>query len=338
MILEFKKGLGENKFPEGEITQGWIDNLSPCDLVNPFSCDDPRMVIDPRTLDRPILAGEEAYWPHFLDAIRFVYLAKNRISFTNKTACNDMSDYKLDFIDYSGGYVSEAIKKKYRVSRVDQLAELVHTDYPTDLVNDQIKWLKGDGAKIDKSLFSKKNHKVFTDGIVLMSHLAGWAVHTVSPSVFAGKYLHRVARPEEVAHAIANDKMDCPEYIREALRMFTDLEAGRLNQNTFTMYEEGCPNHPENRPMHSAVAAMSLICSVMFDCTDSQVNETRKGAANVADGRTAAFVHTINSNRQGLHDGEEMMAKILPDWLTQFGANKEAVIEKITRVRTPWLS
>lgn len=336
MILEFKKGLGNNKF-DGLITQEWIDNLEPCDLVNPFAYNDPRVLIDPRELPKPIQAGEDAYWNHFVDALRFTYLAKNKVRFTNKAACNDMKDFKSDQVDYSDGYVSEVIKKKHRVARVDQLSELVHTDYPTDLVNDLIKWLKADGAKVDKSLWNKKNHKVFTDGIVLIAHLTGWAVHTASPTVFAGKYHKKVARPEEVAHAIVNGKMDAPEWVIDALEAYTDVEAGRANQHTFTMYEEGCPNHPENDPMHSAVGAMAMIARVMFALTDGQTNQSKKHAVNIADGRTAAFVHTINSNRSGLWLGEEIISKVLPDWLAQYGANKEAVIEKIKQSRTNWI-
>ena len=336
--IRFKKGAGDNVIPEGGLSQEWIDGMKPCDLVNPFAHDSKRVVVHHSVLPDPIHPEDDRFWNELVDTARFVYLSKNKISFNNKVACNDMSDYKVPHIDFSDGYLSQCMSKDLRIRNIHTLAEAVHQDYPTQFITDLILWLKKDGAKVRKDLFGQKAYKVFTDGIVLISHMAGWATHTASPSVFAAKYARGVVRPEEFIHLWAKGLVDVPEWVNDQLEALCNKSAIIKNPHSFTMYPEGCPNHPEDTPMHSAVASMSLLCKVIFEANELQENECDKNALGVAMGRTAAGVHYPSSNKNGLWFGEEIISKILPDWLAQFGADKEAVIRTIEEKRTPWLA
>ncbi|EOD38101.1 hypothetical protein EMIHUDRAFT_200551 [Emiliania huxleyi CCMP1516] len=65
-------------------------------------------------------------------------------------------------------------------------------------------------------------------------------------------------------------------------------------------------------------------------------------AADAASGAAGAHeegpgcVHYDSDNRVGLSIGQEVIARRLPDFLAQFGADRDAVRRKIEQVRTDW--
>ena len=72
-----------------------------------------------------------------------------------------------------------------------------------------------------------------------------------------------------------------------------------------------------------------------MDLTPEQLAEARKLDYAVAHFDMAG-VHYETDNRAGLALGQEVIAKQLPEYLAQFGADPEAVKAKIEKVRHDW--
>merc|ERR1719189_2443768 len=97
----------------------------------------------------------------------------------------------------------------------------------------------------------------------------------------------------------------------------------------FTAYtDSGSPKHPSYPAMHSAASSASLWLPVVMKLTDEQVAEARRVDWAVSRFRTVAGVHYDSDNRAGLTIGQAMVAAALPEFLTEFGANKSVVEEK----------
>lgn len=329
--MYFKKGLGDNVKPE-IMTQAWIDALLPCDIVNPFAMNDPRVLIQEPLMEIPQL-GTPEFDLEIVNVARAVHLSKQKSKFDGE----ESGGWEWLTSKHSGKFVCDCIEKKYRIKRADELAELVHNDFPTQLMDDLFRYMKSKGAKIDKSLFNEKPYKVFTDGVVMVERVIGQLVHDISPTAFAHKYFHWRARPEEVIGAWVRGEISFDPMVEEALNHYVDIEDVLFDERKFTTYPEGCPNHPALPAMHSAVASMALFISVILDLTPQQESECIKMAANIAFGRTFAGVHYRLDNLYGLELGERCAEIILPDLLVPYGGIKELVQAKIALKRNHWI-
>ena len=162
--------------------------------------------------------------------------------------------------------------------------------------------------------------------------MAGWAVSEVSPTAFACKWGNGRARPEEVAWAVSQGNLPgVPASIRTKITNMTLVSA-----TDFTAYPEGSPRHPSYPAMHSAASSAALWVAVMMDLSRAQLADARRLDWAVSRFRTLAGVHYDSDNRVGLSIGQEVIARRLPDFLAQFGADRDAVRRKIEQVRTDW--
>lgn len=347
----YNKGCGDNDMTQ-VFTQEYIDNLKPCDLVNPFAMDDARVVVQELMADAvmdpdnnfnndklPIILRSVSE-AELVNVARAVHLSKNKERFdTIESRAWELLTVEPGSKDRinAEGFISHCIFSKYKVRRADQLAELVHNDFPTQLIDDLFRYLKSKGAKVNKDIWPNKPYKVFTDGTVMIEHLIGWAVHTVSPTAFAHKYAIKKARPEEVIGAWARGEYKVSPVADEALRHYVDVAAVLKDQRSFTMYPEGSPNHPSGPAMHSSLSAMVLLFGVILDLPEDLQEECMRMTCNIADGRTFAGVHYKSDNLYGLELGERVMAEILPEWLGQWGADIDKVKKLIADKRNYWL-
>lgn len=332
--IRFNKGVGDNQISY-PISQQQIDKLKNSDLVNPFEANNARVYYHPNEVPPPIYPEDDGFYEKLLNVAEAVHYTKRGYKF-NSTFKNVFNKFQASGIE--GDYLAETIKREYNITKAKELGYLVQNDFPTKLITDLVIWLKDvGGAKIRKDLFPKRGYKVFTDGQVMVGHLIGWVIHTVSPTAFAHKYYWGMPRPEEVLGAWARGEYEVPTNIGRELNSYVDKASIIKDERNFTLYTgEGSPTHPSDPAMHSAVAAIGLICSIIFDLTPELENECKKVSSNIAFGRTFAGVHYCEDNIRGLNMGEEVVAKILPDWLAQWDANKAAVKELCLTKRTNW--
>ena len=162
--------------------------------------------------------------------------------------------------------------------------------------------------------------------------MAGWAVSEVSPTAFACKWGNGRARPEEVAWAVSQAGHPARSASLDPRQDHKyDPGVGHL-----TAYPEGSPRHPSSPAMHSAASSAALWVAVMMDLSRAQLADARRLDWAVSRFRTLAGVHYDSDNRVGLSIGQEVIARRLPDFLAQFGADRDAVRRKIEQVRTDW--
>jgi hypothetical protein len=339
--MNFNKGAGSNTltFP---IDQSQIDNLSPCDLVNPYSMDDAEVLIDTPLIDIPEV-GTPEFEAELVECARMVRMAKDHVPFDH------INHYEFDWFGLSGQFlpevfagdteINEMYDVDYNVSTAYDLGVLVHNDYPTQVMDDLMRMLRAQGAKIDTSLFPSFPYKVFTKGVVALEAVIALMIRRVSPTAFAHKYHFGRPRPEEVVHAWLNGEISFSQVTEDALEFYVDQHVVKADARRFTLYPEGCPNHPSLPAMHSAVAAMGLVMGVILDLTPTQLEECKKATIAVAFGRTFAGVHYRLDNLYGLELGERCAEIILPQMMSELmGASAVAVADKIVQIRTNWLS
>lgn len=213
-------------------------------------------------------------------------------------------------------------------------AEAVHSEFPNLWPSELVKYLLGQGARMDEAIVPQRSRTDFVNTDVLLARMTGWAVSVVSPSAFACKWENGRARPEEVAWAVAQGELGSVP-----AAVLAKVSAMQLaSQTAFTAYPEGSPRHPSYPAMHSAASTSSLWLPVVMDLTDAQVAETRRIDWAVSRFRTFAGVHYDSDNRAGLTIGQEVIARELPRFLTQFGADRDVVAAKIARYRIDWWS
>tara|TARA_Y100001934_G_scaffold185334_2_gene218880 strand:+ start:224 stop:802 length:579 start_codon:yes stop_codon:yes gene_type:complete len=78
--------------------------------------------------------------------------------------------------------------------------------------------------------------------------------------------------------------------------------------------------------------------SVLIELRAEQCVEAKRFDAPAATFRRVADIHHDTDNRAGLALGQEMIAKQLPEYLEQFGADPEKVRAKIERMRHDWFA
>mmetsp|Transcript_11527 Transcript_11527/g.17620 ORF Transcript_11527/g.17620 Transcript_11527/m.17620 type:complete len:116 (+) Transcript_11527:327-674(+) len=89
--------------------------------------------------------------------------------------------------------------------------------------------------------------------------------------------------------------------------------------------------------MHSAASSSSLWLAVVMNLTEEQWCQAKLLDYGVAYARTVAGVHYQMDNIAGLNMGQHAVADRLVDHLvTKYGANRDAVLAKIEKVRFDW--
>lgn len=188
---------------------------------------------------------------------------------------------------------------------------------------------------MDRSILPADSRASFLRGPVSLSDLNTWAIGVVGPQNFGVKWHAGRARPEEVAMKIKDGSIP-PEYVNPEL--LSRLALIDFDEPTaFTAYPEGSPKHPSWPAMHSAASAGSLWIPLVMDLTPEQVCMVQAVDYAVAYARTVAGVHFPSDNIDGLNLGQEILAYEIPDVLVErFGANRQAVKDKIRTIRFDW--
>lgn len=276
-----------------------------------FQPDDTRVTIEPSEFPKPLYPEDEGFWDEFSDTLDMVCAAHDR-------ALN-----RREVSPLLGGIAGSTARSG---------ADLVHSDFPTAIMTEAVLNLK----KPTWRDFGLRNG--FTDGPVLLGHLIGWASHVVSPNSFCAKWHFMVPRPEEVAGAIARGELDAPEMIQQRLFNMVPRSVLAGRQEAFTVYDEGCPNHPSYNAMHSAAAgAQATVIKVLFDLSEEQTAQVNLAARNMAFFRSNAGVHYPQDNRAGLWLGQETVSRLLSDKMREFGADSAEVQAAIDAAQTDFL-
>ena len=291
------------------LTSDQAEALRNSNAVSPYVPSDHRVLIQPDFLPKPTHPEDPKFWPEFEQIIDL------QVARRDNAKAGEMIDLPKIFADYT----------------FDEGAQAVRADFPTKWPTALVEQLLGEGAKMDPSIMKPMSRDDFVNGPVLLARTLGWAVSEVSPSAFACKWNEGRARPESVAWAIHTGKLEAPQHIKDK------VAAMKLTKpEDFTAYKEGCPKHPSWPAMHSAASSSSLYLAVLMDLTPEQLAEARKLDYAVAHFRSMAGVHYETDNRAGLALGQEVIAKQLPEYLAQFGADPEAVKAKIEKIRHDW--
>lgn len=333
--MNFKKQCPEGlTFP---VDQAAIDEMKNENIVSVIAIDDPRVEFQPSEFPAPLTPADgDAFWGELVEVAKKVSYAKAGKTFASiKEHTEEYLQH--DAIDASKDLVSEFVRTKYKVTKVAEGAELVHLDFPNKILSDLVVYLLQNGVRVRKGILPDVGFKRFTDGPVMFSHIVGWAVHQVSPTAFATKWYHGRLRPEEAIHAWATGELKAPQWADVLLASLVDVEAVKKNPAAFTMYPEGCPNHPSFPAMHGAAAGASVLFGVIFDLTDEELDLVRRTALNVAIFRDFAGVHYRQDSLTGLHIGEKVVAKKIGAFLAQYGADEAEVTELAESYVTGWV-
>jgi hypothetical protein len=196
------------------------------------------------------------------------------------------------------------------------------------------KWKKEKVITMDASIVSPVSIVDFLRSMVLLGDMMMWAIAKVGPYNFALKWYVGLARPEEVAFQIASGSMTIGPP-KKVVRVIRALKLGNATQ--FTAYPEGSPTHPSWPAMHSASSAASLWMPVVMKLTPHQLCQVQLTDYAIAYARTIAGVHYQADNIAGLKLGQEIVARLLPDFLNEkYGTSKSVVEEKVKLLRFDW--
>jgi hypothetical protein len=195
-------------------------------------------------------------------------------------------------------------------------------------------WDKAKTIKIDRNIIPFGSIVDFIRSNCMLADLVTWAIARVGPSNFALKWHVGLARPEEVAFKIATGAITegpSPSLV-ESIKAFNLSFA-----TNFTAYPEGSPKHPSWPAMHSASSAASLWMPVLMLMTPEQYCQVQLTDYAIAYARTVAGVHYQADNLAGLKLGQEIVARLLPDFLHEkYGTSKTRVEAKIASLRFSW--
>ena len=105
--------------------------LANCDAVSPFTASNPRVLIHPDIMEPPTHPGDKGFWPE-LEKVLDIQTARQ-----------------------NGGTVEQLLgdrtPKLFEGYSLEQAADAVHTDLPTDWPTALLKQFLGEGAKFDSS-------------------------------------------------------------------------------------------------------------------------------------------------------------------------------------------
>lgn len=276
-----------------------------------FTDDNPRVLVKPNEFPTPLYPEDGEFWKEFATTIECVGMAH-------------------DNARYLRG-VSSALQD-HGIRDAKSAANIVHKDWPTDIMLIGAKF-----AKSGYKTFTNLENSVFTDKVVLLNHLMAEAAWQVSASSFCAKWHFMVPRPEEVAGAIARNELDAPDQIKMCLYDLVPQTQLASNQISFTMYPEGCPNHPSYNAMHSAAAsAAGTVIKVMLDLSDTDRQMIDLTQRNMAYFRTTAGVHYPQDNSTGLWLGQEVVKRWLPQKLLDLGVTRPEIDSALLNAETDW--
>ena len=350
-------GAGDNNCPNDEVDLGIrFNKISFVDGIAPPEAAD---VLPLGPEDYPIPLGT-AKWLREVQAI----------SVTQPSDCDECDIPLSDLIDAIGGYPSHPSstnmdywEELWEVVQVQEMrlnnvaasnllklpviwsdydvhdvAEAVHDEWPGSHHVELIKYLLGQGAKIDRDILPALSGLSFVRGPVALADLNTWAVGTVGPHNFQVKWAAGRARPEEVAWWIheADEAELSAKGVPESI--VTHIKAMNLaDAPSFTAYAEGSPKHPSWPAMHSAASVSSLWLNTVMDLTPAQQCEVFAVDYAVAYARTVAGVHFPQDNIAGLNLGQEILARKLPGYMAErYGSNPQSVRNKIATLRIDW--
>lgn len=302
--------------------------------VSMFLPTNPRVIVKPSDMVKPPEVGSHQFWSEVMETVWATYLAKQNCAFNSKFA-QDWDSLQPKGLIEGKRYTSDVIFRNYRVRNAAQGAGLVRADFPTDIITGLAKYLYGKGVK-QRELLAKTPYSKFTDNQVMLGHLIGWAVHTVSPNAFAAKWYFGQPRPEEVIGAWAREEIEAPIHIDQQLRQLVNIDQVLSDQRKFTMYPEGSPNHPSMPAMHGAAGGIAILFGLFFELDELMLDQVRRTAANIAFFRNFAGVHYRTDSVAGLNLGEVVLQKALPAKLAEYGADIEETQEIIDGLMTNW--
>lgn len=320
-------------FPLTEKQYNDEDLLKGC--VQPFLPSDDRVVLHPKDYLAPFHPEDGAdFWAEFAEVALRVNQAKK------KTKFEDMpdelkSELMPEGIFNNSEFLSDTLKRSFKIRTAYDLAKLVEMDYPTDIMVALCKNLMRKKYKL-RNLFPNKGMP-FTDGIVLVARLIGEIIHRVSPTAFAFKYYHGKLRPQMVAKLWAQGKLDASkgfDVLITSLLNDSSKKEIALNEGLFPLYL--APPHCSFLAMHASLASMQLLFAVMFELDEAGLEECRKTGYGIALGRDFGGVHYRSDSLYGLHIGEEAFAKIFPKMLGELGADVQEIEGLIKENRTNW--
>lgn len=290
-----------------------------------FTENDPRVLVKPSEVPEPLYPGDPAMWDQIVHVVEEVELARR------KADCRDNSNCMQKSVISKSGLV-----KRVGITKMNHAADIVHDDWPTDIILRAAKEVVGDSSTTWKKFgFAEKS--IFTDRVVLLNALMGESCWIVSPSSFATKWHYRVARPEEAIYEILKGNMEnVPTWVTDRLNYLIDEKWKQEileDKRKFTMYPEGCPNHPSYTAMHSAAAGIeAAIIIFILDLSPAMRLEVLRTAYNMAMNRTIAGVHWYQDNMNGLWIGVEVAKRWLPGKMRSLGATEEEIAAAMTAV------
>lgn len=303
IMSTFQKWSRDNdlKYP---IDQEQIDSLSDNDLVEVFTLDDDRVDITAEWLEanKWPQQGTAEFEREMTVVAQAVKMAKEKVYFDSDDV-EDRSRFQIAWLDKSQPYISDVLSK-YNVETCDELAELVHNDRPSQILDDAIEWLDKRWAKRREWLIQKsKFWKQFTQTTVFYDALVACLVCNTSYSAFASKWYFWFPRPEEVFWEIAEWTYEYEVDMRtmDVVATYCDLEELKTDRRLFTTYPEWSPTHWSRYAMHSAVASIAFVLNILYDLTDYEKDQLLRLQSNVAFGRTFAWVHRPYDNIGGIN-------------------------------------
>lgn len=318
------------------VSQSEIDKLKDSKAVSVIHSKNPSVVVRPDEILAPNFPEDgDIFWAELVDVAWCTYLAKRPTKFDEDWSAS-WPRLNAACLDPNLPFASNTMRWHFNVLSPLDGAKLVRADFPTLILSKLAEYLLMRGAKI-RPLLPKVGFSRFTDGPVLLGHLIGWAIHTVSPSAFAAKWYFGRPRPEEVVHGWATDQIEVPRWVDERLGQLVDRDAVIKDMHAFTTYKEGCPNHPAYPAMHGAAAGAGLFFPVFFDLDEELEDEVRRTVANIALFRDFAGVHYKSDSLAGLALGEQVLTKTLPAKLAEYGADLEEVKALCEEKQSDWL-
>lgn len=309
--LRFAKHSGPSvSFP---LSQADAQALISSDAVSPFVPSNPRVIVHPTDLEPPTHPGDAGYFAE-LGKVLDVQIARAE----GKTVEHILGD---------------RVPKLFEGYTLQEAAEAVHTDLPTDWPTALFKQFLSEGAKFDSSVVPHLCGADFVNTIVTTAGVLGMATAAVSPSAFACKWHEGRARPEEAIWAIRTGALEgAPVDMQDKVKSL-----GLKSAESFTAYPEGSPKHPSWPAMHSAASISSMVLAVLLDLSPEQLTESRNMDYAVSTFRTAAGVHFESDNLAGLKIGQMAIEAWLPDFLAEYaGADPEQVKAKIEQIKYDW--
>jgi len=279
-----------------------------------------RVTVNPSEI--PVLPKhpeDQGFWKEFEDVVDAVGLAKTKSRYTNAIA---------------------SCFENIGIKTADRAAKLVSSDWPSDLIQIIAKdVLKQEGTKFREILPGP-----FVDKVVLLDRLFGELAHVVAANSGAAKWGNELARPQEIAWLIANEKLKAPPLIIAKLRELEDFEKltqGSLETHSrwFTLQGIGAPPHCSWIAMHSsAVEASCYALRVMVEMTEATLSDCILAVNNVGGFRTLLGVHYEQDNIAGYWLGQETAKRYLPDFFRSFGADMGLLKAAMKKAEVDWLA